>query len=311
MMGKSVKKTASSVYQPEVSPVFWVSCFFISLLIHLGAIGALVFSPFGQPAPARITLPKAIEVDLVGFNPELPAPPAQEDSGDAGDAKARETVPETDTAEKLQKQVPEQQASGRAEKSEARPIPVKTGVKKNLASDYELTEPASQVKTSLKKKTFDAGKVIEGAVKKIAEKSKSRRPQSVENRIAEMQKRVGQMANKGTVSGRVSGSGRSGDRGDYSAMEIYQAEVAVIMKQNWAFSSELAGGGKGLETRVVIKIMPDGSVTDIWFEKRSGNSYLDESAYKTVMKASPLPRLPEGYSHYHLVLGFTPSGLAP
>lgn len=314
MTGKSKKNRSTSSYQPEVSPVFWITCFSVSLLIHLAALGALVFSPFGQYGAARIISPKAIEVDLVGFNPELPASPGQEastDAADEADAAEPETAPEQAAVAELPDQSAVTESAGETVESEATPIPVKTGVEKKIASDYKLTKPAPAVKTSLKKKTFDADKVIEGAVRRLSEDSKAQRPRSLQQRIAEMEKQVGDMAHRGRVSGRVSNRSGSGARDDYSPMEIYQAEVAVLMKQNWAFSSELAGGGKGLETRVVIKIMPDGSVTDVWYEKRSGNSYLDESAYKTVMKASPLPRLPEGYPNYHLVLGFTPSGLAP
>ena len=71
----------------------------------------------------------------------------------------------------------------------------------------------------------------------------------------------------------------------------------------------MAGDTRGLESRLVIKIMPNGDITDVWFEKRSGNAYLDDSAYKTVMKSNPLPPLPAGYPYYHLVVGFTPSGV--
>ena len=64
-----------------------------------------------------------------------------------------------------------------------------------------------------------------------------------------------------------------------------------------------------VEARLMIKIMANGEIRDIWFEKRSGNRYLDDSAYKAVMKSSPLPALPRGYQFYTVLLGFTPSGL--
>jgi colicin import membrane protein len=57
--------------------------------------------------------------------------------------------------------------------------------------------------------------------------------------------------------------------------------------------------------------MPDGEVRDVWFEKKSGNAYFDDSAFKAVKKANPLPQLPKGYLRpfYNLGLIFTPSGL--
>lgn len=302
-----------SGYSQELPPFFWATCFGVSLLIHLALLGALVFSPFGENTP-RINPSETINVDLVGFNPEVPAPPGEASSEDASSGQDAEPLDDAELSEQAQAS----EGPGKKEAPEARSIPVKTGARKKLAADYDLVEPESEpepessVKTSMKKKTLDSRKVIEDAVRRISEKSREQRPKSLKDRIAEMEKQVGDLAGGGRVSGGDSdraGTG-TGSNKDYSSMEIYQAEVAVKMKRNWAFSSELAGGGRGLETRLVIKILPDGTIADVWYEKRSGNAYLDESAYKTVMKANPLPPLPKDYPHYHLMLGFTPSGLA-
>ena len=285
----------------DLPPGFWFACVGISLVIHLTALGFLVFAPFGQASQNRIDLSKAIEVDLVGFNPELPLPPAQASSNEPAAPAAEPEVPKEPAAS---------DAPAVAEKTEAQPIPVKKSVEKKVAADYDLVKPAPAVKTSLKKKTFDAEKVIQGAVRRVSEESARSRPKSLKDRIAAMEKQVENLAYKGRISDGQAARGGAGTNSDFGPMEVYQAEVAVKMKRNWAFSSDLAGGAKGLEARLVIKIMPDGTITDVWYEKRSGNTYLDESAYKTVMKANPLPPLPEGYPHYHLVLGFTPRGLA-
>ena len=81
------------------------------------------------------------------------------------------------------------------------------------------------------------------------------------------------------------------------------------IKKNWVFSEQLAGKRTDLEVRLLIKILENGTIQDIWFEKRSGNGYLDESAYKAITKANPLPPLPKGIQLYNVLLGFTPSGL--
>ena len=307
MSGKNPQSQNVSGYSQDLPPFFWATCFGVSLLIHLALLGALVFSPFGEASP-RINPTETINVDLVGFNPEIPSPPGEATLEDASSGQDAEPLDDA----KLSEQTRASEASGKKEAPEARPIPVKTGARKKVAADYDLVEPEPSVKTSLKKKTLDSRKVIEDAVRRISEKSREQRPKSLQDRIAEMEKQVADLAGGGRVSGGDSDreGTRTGVNKDYSPMEIYQAEVAVKMKRNWAFSPELAGGGKGLETRLVIKILPEGSIADVWYEKRSGNAYLDESAYKTVMKANPLPPLPKDYPHYHLVLGFTPSGLA-
>jgi colicin import membrane protein len=73
----------------------------------------------------------------------------------------------------------------------------------------------------------------------------------------------------------------------------------------------LTGGRTDLEAVLVIKIMPNGEIQDIWFEKKSGNSYFDDSVYKAVKKSNPLPPLPKDYQRpfYNVGLVFTPSGL--
>ncbi len=124
-----------------------------------------------------------------------------------------------------------------------------------------------------------------------------------------MKKEVQNQTGKQSVSTSITANSGSSYPKDFSQIEIFQAEVSVRMKNNWVFSEKLAGKTNGLESRLVIKVLPDGTITDVWFEKRSGNAYLDNSAYKTVMKSNPLPPLPKGLAYYHLVLGFTPSGL--
>ena len=90
---------------------------------------------------------------------------------------------------------------------------------------------------------------------------------------------------------------------------VYQQEIAYHIRKNWVFSEQLAGGRTDMEVRLLIKILENGNIEEIWFEKRSGNSYLDESAYKAIKKSNPLPLLPKGIQIYNVLLGFTPSGL--
>jgi TonB family protein len=47
-----------------------------------------------------------------------------------------------------------------------------------------------------------------------------------------------------------------------------------------------------IETVVLARILRNGAVTDVTFEKRSGNRYFDDSAIRAIKKASPFPPLP-------------------
>mmetsp|Transcript_571 Transcript_571/g.378 ORF Transcript_571/g.378 Transcript_571/m.378 type:complete len:285 (+) Transcript_571:929-1783(+) len=102
---------------------------------------------------------------------------------------------------------------------------------------------------------------------------------------------------------------KSGEEID-ELVRVYQAEIKYQIQRNWAFSKHLVGDGSYLETVLIIKIMSDGEVKDVVFEKRSGNDYLDGSALRAVMKSNPLPPLPEAFSvpYYKVGLTFNLSG---
>ncbi|MCF8035873.1 MAG: TonB family protein [Desulfobacteraceae bacterium] len=298
MRDKTRQSEAVELYRPVAQFSSLGICLLISLFVHVAILGGLMLSPLGASDSRLTDRGKAINVDLVAMNPEVSAPPEK----DAEQTASSETASaESSTPQK-------------AEADEARPIPVKKSAKKNIPGDADVKmpePPEPEVKTAMKKKTFDKEKVLEDAVRQMGEKSRQHRPKSIEDRIARMEKDAGDQGYPVQ-----SGNSRNADTGgkapsdEYTRMEIYQAEVAVLMKQNWTFNPDMAGSTKGLEARLVIRIQPDGTVSEVWYEKRSGNKYLDESAYKTVQKASPLPPLPEGRNQYHLVLGFTPTGLA-
>jgi colicin import membrane protein len=88
-------------------------------------------------------------------------------------------------------------------------------------------------------------------------------------------------------------------------------EIQYQIQKNWAFSQQLAGDNTQLEAILAIKILRNGEIEDIWFDKKSGNTYLDESAYKAIVKSNPLPALPKDYmqSFYEIGLRFGPKGL--
>ena len=285
-----------------------VSLFVLILLFHLPGNYHL-----------RVVEPAAINVDLAGFNPETPLPPAK---GKPGHPKAATPVKVPDKpADK-----PIDEAEKIPEPSKPEPLPVKEALKKKINPETvkvekpekeALIENPQKVKATKKplvKKNIDPAKVLESAIRRMEQQAgaEQSQPKSIADRIANLKKEVeGDNEPTGTSNGTgpAGSMGSGGSSRNFTQLEAFQAEVSVRMKNNWIFSEKLAGETKGLESRLVIKIMPDGTITDVWFEKRSGNAYLDNSAYKTVMKSNPLPPLPEGMPYYHLVLGFTPSGL--
>lgn len=90
----------------------------------------------------------------------------------------------------------------------------------------------------------------------------------------------------------------------------YTNVVSAKVHNNWSIPPELKPRGN-IVTVIEIKIMRDGSLAYAGFEKRSGNSFYDESAMKAVRKSAPFPPLPGGFSDNIMEIGirFHPSQL--
>jgi len=282
----------------------WLLVVTASLLAHVLLFAFVLFFPFPSASMSQFDHREVIEVDLAAIDVQTPAPaaavspepsPPQEKEADDADY-----TPEAEPAPQEPQEEPQEKA-----------IPVKKAPEKRFdPSDYVVEKPGPKVKHSMKKKSVRTAAIHRSAVDRLKERADNSRPRSVADRINSLKSQVEGQSRKLSDQPAANSRGRSGRTvRDMSQIEIYQAEVAVRLKNNWVFSENLAGETQGLESQLVIKIMADGSITDVWYAKRSGNSYLDESAYKTVMKSDPLPPLPEGYPEYHLMVGFTPSGL--
>ena len=115
---------------------------------------------------------------------------------------------------------------------------------------------------------------------------------------------------KGSFPGITGGTG-SGAGSSFGVLDIYKAEIYYKIQRNWAYSEQLGGKGADSMAVLVIKIMPSGEISDIRFEGKSGNSYLDDSAYRAIQKSNPLPPVPEQYgrTYYEVGLRFGTAGL--
>lgn len=276
--------------------------FGVSLLFHLVLIGGLIFMPeFGSGPRFRSGVVNVSLVSLPSAGPSAggPAPaPAP--------AKPQPVV----------KKPPEKPA---VKIPEPKPVPV---VKKPPEA-VSLAPKKVKPKESLKKKTFDPSKVIDSAINRIEKKVEKTETDSVVSAIEELKRKVAESESQvgsgsvgtstGTRSGAVGPTGGSGSGGArvQESILIYQAEIQYQIQKNWAFSQQLAGENTDVEAILAIKILRNGEIEDIWFDKKSGNVYLDDSAYKAVVKSNPLPPLPNDYMrpYYKIGLRFGPKGL--
>ena len=302
------KAHAYFLYGSDAERRTWYKFFAISLLFHVTLFVAVLFMPDFNSRGRRFS-PSAMNVRMVTLPQQQSAPPG---APPATTAEKKAPAPTPKPVKKVT--VPSKKEPVVEAQVQAKPKPeISLAPKKKIAP-----------KKSLKKKTYKPEKVTKRAIRKLEKKTESARPKQIESALAKLEEKVKrqgptQALKRQAASGTLpsaGGGGYGGTSGDLSAralsqLDIYKAEVAYQVQKHWAFSEQLAGISKKLEAVLVIKILPSGEITDIWFEKRSGNRYLDDSAYKAIKKTNPLPRLPDGYLRpfYNLGLIFTPSGL--
>lgn len=264
--------------------------FAVSFLLHLVFFVVLVFAP--GYATNRNPSPSVINVNLVAL-------PSQNKATVPAEFKTQTAVEKKD------------------EKTTTSP-------KTTPKTDHKPQEPVSlepkkkKVKQSLKKKTFKTDRVVKSAISRIKKEVEESRPDEVNKAIARLKDQVEktgppkmstQQSTKGTGP---TGGNAAGSKKDLELMDIYMIEIQYRIQKNWSFNEQLAGGRTDLEAWPAIKIMPNGEIKDVWFDKRSGNSYFDEQAKKAILKSNPLPPLPKGYwrSYFEVGFHFTASGLS-
>ena len=273
--------------------------FAASLVCHAIFFAILIYFPIHTPYNKKFSH-SVINVSMV----TLPAQGAA--SGPAGQIELKSEIQSTKPPKAQVSKIPSK-ISSNADRTRSKTVSV-------------ASKKGRKIKESLKKKTFEPSKVVKSAITRIEKQVEDLRPNSVTEAINRLKSEVGSSEARDIG---VKGESQIGQQGGmpggalttgYLALkpiDIYKAEIPYHIEKNWAFSEQLAGGDTELVAVVVIKIMQNGEIRDIWFEKKSGDSYFDESAFKAVKKSDPLPELPKEYlkPYYNVGLIFTPSGL--
>jgi colicin import membrane protein len=284
--------------------------FGVSLAIHLFFIGSVVYWPASVPKP-RFS-PGSINVSLVS----MPGPPS------AGPAPAAVSKPPAKPAAAPKKEI----KAAPIEEVVAIPPPKTLPEIKAPKKTVSLTpKPPKKIKPkkSLKKKTQDRQKMIDHALTNVKKKVDKKETDSVSQALDRLKKKVEQtessrapgdsagQAAAGAGGGGIPGATGSGGPRRLEIIDIYKVEVAYQVERNWAFSQQLAGEGQALQVSLVFKVMPDGEIRDIRFTENSGNSYLDESAYRAIVKANPVSPHPTSVRTPYVTMGvrFTPEGI--
>lgn len=289
--------------------------FGVSFACHAVLIGVLFFLP-GYSRPMLTPFPSAINVSLVSLPAGRPGPPLGKP-----DVKKSAAIVE----KKIAKQVP-----AKVEKPKEISKPAVNAVKKVQQEPVKKVSKAISLKPKISpKEKIDSAELIKNAVKDMEKRVEESRPSSVSDAISKIKNQINSTENatkideinktkgfgfqEGTLNGGSPGiaGGSGGNNLPIGVFDIYKAEIFYIIQQNWAYSEQIGGRGLDEMAVLVIKIMSNGEISNIRYESRSKNRYLDESAYRAIQKSNPLPPLPEGFSrpYYEVGLRFGTSGL--
>jgi len=97
--------------------------------------------------------------------------------------------------------------------------------------------------------------------------------------------------------------GQAGQADVGQRMDPYYAEIWARIRGQWSMPQGILPKGD-VETIINVRILRNGAVVDIGFEKKSGNRYFDDSAVRALKKASPLPPLPSWIRGNDIEIGF-------
>ncbi|NTW56591.1 MAG: cell envelope integrity protein TolA [Chlorobiaceae bacterium] len=188
-----------------------------------------------------------------------------------------------------------------------------------------LTQPAEQIaqvpqkklpeeplKSKPEAKPSDLARTLE-KLKQSADRKTQASPSSLNSALSALRQKVSTQGASGG-SGQGTGSGRGGSGfgfGNGGISDPYKAQLAMIIQNNWEFSKNMMRNSFGMEVYVRINILPDGTIREIVYDKRSPSEYLNMSVKHALEKSSPLPALPRGQGNPDLWVGFvfTPKGI--
>lgn len=313
-----------------------------SLILHVLFFVILTYLP--ELTPRREFVPSVIMVDMVTLSPtgsigkpghpgpEIPGPKSEKPAAPEpkpAKPEVQESKPDPPAPKPAKPEVQEARPEPPAPKPEKvsvpepQPHPPKAEPEKS-ADVISLSSEKAKVKTSLKKETFKSTQAIKNALNRLEKQVEETKPADplasaldrIKSKVEKSEAATTGQPSKETGSGQATGGGGGGGTGGTGAfgiqpIDFYRSLVPNHIENNWVFNEQVVGGRTDLVSVIVIKIMQNGEITDIWFEKKSGNAYFDDSVYKAVKKSNPLPPLPREYTrpYYELGLIFTPKGL--
>lgn len=315
---RDVLLPSSGISTPSIG---WYAA--VSLVLHIALFFILTYLP--ELMPQREFKPSVIMVNMVTLAPAgsagKPGPPGKEQPAPQA-AKPPAEKPGVQELKAEKPKPPEPKPEPPMPKPEKIPVSEPKPEPAKQTDVISLSNEKPKEKTSLKKETFKSSQVIKSAINRLEKQVESDKADPLASALDRIRSQVEKTETSGAKTpAKGQGSGQAGSGGEggsggigpvgVTAIDFYRSLIPNHIEANWVFNENFAGGRTDLVAVVVVKIMQNGNIADVWFEKKSGNGYFDDSVYKAVKRSSPMPPLPNEYTKpfYELGLVFTPKGL--
>ena len=160
------------------------------------------------------------------------------------------------------------------------------------AISREVNQTISGQHSSILRKRLDALSSV--SIKRLD--SPRSQTSGVDRAIEEIRKKLNSEMNS------TSPSSQEDNAESNAKLDAYYNLIWSRIKGKWMLPQGILAR-ENVEAIIQAKILKNGAVTDMSFEKRSGNRYFDESAMKAIRMASPFPPLPDSVRDSSIDLG--------
>jgi len=206
-------------------------------------------------------------------------------------------------------------AAGKTSKGKSKKTVKKKKIAKKKSSTLSIKNKVEKSSTVKSPKRKPKGKDQEGSFslaldkirKKVDERRRNEEIGRIRNKIAEGESGKEMESGKPAVGSWGIPPGEGMIANLPLNYRLYYQAIEEKIKSNWnlALPRSIIEDMRGMEVVISITIRSDGEITDISFEEKTGNVYLDDSALRAVKKSSPLPP----FSEYNIREPFFETGI--
>lgn len=185
--------------------------------------------------------------------------------------------------------------------------PSKRKVKKEIVTPEKPQQDLNQVRRQQLAEMIRAEQLAAEEARILTEEA------NIEKRLAEAaQRRLAQVKSSvNTPAATVSRPRISGNSDKLSAIETqYSLQIKALLTSFWSLP-EYRSWSADLKSTLVITVNNDGTIANIFFERKSGDIRFDNEVTKALRNAGQLPAFPPAMKARNIELGlnFTPGGI--